>query len=106
MPVGQCLVSVIVCRKEIGWTLKKGALHSAQRGVDDARVFSVYCLYTYRGKHAHNTSSGNHSATDARDGVFRVAGIGRTDVGLTPSKSRVCVDSFVVVFGEVVPIYN
>lgn len=66
----------------------------------------VYCLYTYRGKHAHNTSSGNHSATDARDGVFRAAGIGRTDVGLTPSKSRVCVDSFVVVFGEVVPIYN
>jgi len=48
----------------------------------------------------------NHSATDARDGVFRAAGIGRTDVGLTPSKSRVCVDSFVVVFGEVVPIYN
>lgn len=38
--------------------------------------------------------------------MFRAAGIGRTDVGLTPSKSRVCVDSFVVVFGEVVPIYN
>ena len=38
--------------------------------------------------------------------MFRAAGIGRTDVGLTPSKSRVCVDSFVVVFGEVFPIYN
>lgn len=56
-------------------------------------------------RHVHNTSSGNHSATDARDDVFRAAGIGRTDVGLTPSKSRVCVDSFVVVFGKVVPIF-
>jgi len=111
---GAWLAGVIVCRKEIGRTLKKRCT-TQPCSAGCRRRTRVYCLMfmlrtsvrrtAVLGRHVHNTSSGNHSATDAWDGVFRAAGIGRTDIGLTPSKSRVCVDSFVVVFGKVVPIF-
>lgn len=70
--------------------------------VRGAGVLTVYV--SYRGKRIRNTSGEYRSATDVGDSVFLAAGIGCTVAGLTPSKSRVCVDSFVVVFGEVVPI--